>query len=441
MSEWKQRFIGVLSHSRIHRLTRVVAFVVICLARLDCAMAQESSKAPDSNKQWPQFLGPDRTGKSTETGLVDGFGENGPRELWRQPMVGGLSGIAIADGQLLTLAQSEGNQWLVALDAETGKLKWRTPLAPAYENAMGDGPRATPTIESGVAFGYTGEGILTAVDVANGKVAWSVNLPSELKCKPSEYGMSCSPLVHQSAVIAHVGSDAGAVVGVDKKTGKVLWQAGKGAAGYSSPVLMTLAEVKQVVAFVGNQVIGLEPEKGSVLWSFPFETEYNCNTACPVAVNDGVLISSGENHGSVLLKVTATNNLWQVAPVWESLGSASSLRSEWQTPVLLDGCLYGFDNVGSAGPVAHLACVEAATGKPLWKKLRFGKGNLIAADSKLIISTIDGDVVLVKASKESYQELGRKTIVGFTRQAPVLCNGKLYMRDEAEIVCLDFVKQ
>ena len=138
----------------------------------------------------------------------------------------------------------------------------------------------------------------------------------------------------------------------------------------------------------------------------------------PLAINGDVFISSGENHGSVLLGLKPKGDAFDVSEVWTSQGAKSTLRNEWQTSILLDGHLYGFDNVGSAGPVSHLTCVNAATGQRAWQKLRFGKGNLIAADGKLFISTMNGELVVVRATPAAYEELGRATVLAPTRQAP-----------------------
>ena len=126
-----------------------------------------------------------------------------------------------------------------------------------------------------------------------------------------------------------------------------------------------------------------------------------------------------------------------ISEVWSSQGAKSVLRNEWQTSILLDGYLYGFDNVGAAGPVTHLTCVNATTGERVWQKTRFGKGNLIAAEGKLWISTMTGELVLVRATPKSYEELGRSELFSTTRQAPALSHGHLYLRDDQEILCVD----
>jgi outer membrane protein assembly factor BamB len=351
-----------------------------------------------------------------------------------------MSGIAVSGSRAATLVQKDGQQWLVVLDANSGKLMWQTALAPEYRNGMGNGPRGTPAIAGDQIFAYTGEGILVATAATDGKILWSHNLVQELGGKPAEYGMACSPLVVGQSVIVFVGAPQATLVALDAVSGKQLWQAGDDPIGYSSPTLLSVGGQQQLVAFAGSAALGLAPASGKISWRFPYVTDFNCNIACPIAFDGQVFISSGENHGSTLLKLTPSGDQFQVAKVWESLGPRSTLRNEWQTSVLLDGHLYGFDNVGSAGPVTHLTCVNAATGERVWQKLRFGKGNLILADGKLLISTMEGELVVVRATPKGYDEIGRSVVIGTTRQAPSLAGGLLYLRDDQEIVCLDVRK-
>jgi outer membrane protein assembly factor BamB len=389
---------------------------------------------------WPQFLGPNRNGISAETGLIETWPADGPKEVWRVPGGVGMSGLAIKEGKLLTLVQREGQQWVVAHDAKTGKELWQSPLGSEYENQMGNGPRATPTIAGDRAFVFSGEGILAAFALADGKLIWSHNVVKELKGKEADYGMACSPLVAAENVIVIAGAPNAAVAAYNAKSGKLAWTAGEDPAGYSSPTLLKLGGQEQIVAYTGTSAIGLSPQGGSLLWRFPYETDFNCNIATPLAVDGKVFISSGENHGSALLALKPAGKTFDAEEAWASQGASSVLRNEWQTSILLDGHLYGFDNVGSAGPVTHLTCINAATGKRVWQQARFGKGNLIAADGKLFCSTMKGELVVVRATPDKYDEIGRATVIGTTRQAPALANGLLYLRDDKEIVCLDVRK-
>lgn len=423
------------------RVTNGIVMGLVCglLCRGVVAFAQT-----DESSEWPQFLGAERNGISTETGLVDTFPEGGPPEVWRAGIGGGMSGVAISKGRLYTLVQKTGQQFVIALDARTGKPIWETAVSPAYRNAMGDGPRATPTVSGEQLFAFTGEGRLVALKTRDGKILWRHDVVQEQGSDhPAEYGMACSPLVVGDVVVVTAGAQNATVVAYETKSGKMKWTAGRDEpAGYSSPALLQVGGKPQVVVFYGTAAAGLEPATGRSLWRYPYKTDFDCNTATPIAHKGQVFLSAGENHGCVLLapKPDSKTDAWTVSEVWTSLGPKSVMRNEWQTSLILGNHLFGFDNVGGAGPVTHLACLDLATGKRHWQKPRFGKGNFIAADGKLIISTLDGELVLVAADADQFRELARAKLCGKTRQAPALADGFVYLRDDREIVCVDLRK-
>lgn len=412
--------------------------LVVALLAVDIGRAQSpDTQSPNAPRDWPQFLGPHRNGISDETGLLETWPDGGPKEVWREAGGVGMSGLAIARDRLVTLVQREGQQWVISLNARTGERVWQTAIAPEFRNSMGDGPRATPAIAGDLVYVLGGDGTLAALNFADGKLAWRHRPLQELKGKPADYGMACSPLIAGDYVIVTVGAPRATVVAYHKTTGEQVWNAGSDPAGYSSPALLNVGDTAQVVVFTGSSVMGVSPGMGKLMWRFPFVTDFQCNIVTPIAFQGHVFISSGENHGSVLLRVQRKADEYEITPAWESLGPRSVLRAEWQTPVLLNGHLYGFDNVGSAGPVTHLTCVNAATGERVWQQPRFGKGNMIAADGKLFISTVEGELVIVRAATEKFDEIGRKVVAGSTRQAPAIADGRLYLRDDENIVCLD----
>ena len=387
---------------------------------------------------WPGFLGPNRDGISAETGLIENWTDGGPKQVWRRAVDTGMSGVAISGGQVVTLMQDTDRQYVVSFDARSGKPLWRTDVAPPYGNQMGDGPRATPTIADGTAFVFTGQGILAALHADSGRQLWSTNAIDEVGGTPAEYGNASSPLVVGNVVVVQTGAPDAAISAFDRRTGRLTWKAGSGAAGYSSPIAGRFGGQQQVIAFAGFGAYGINPEDGALYWSHPWKTDFDCNTASPVLVDaDSLLLSSGENHGSTILTGGTAGDGFQLREAWSSKGPRSVLRAEWQTPVVVDGHAYGMDNVGAAGPVTNLTCVKVPEGNQVWQKRRFGKSNLIAADGKLFISTLDGELVVVRATPDGYDEIGRAEVSGATRQAPALANGLLYLRDERAIVCLD----
>lgn len=412
----------------MHRLFITALLATCCLISIAAA------------EDWPQILGPNRNGISKESGLIDQFPDDGPKVLWRSPLGIGMSGIAVVGETAYTMFQDDSQQFIVALDVKSGKQRWKSKIAPAFKNAMGNGPRSTPVIDRDQVFALSGEGILAGYSLKDGKQLWSVDLVAEFGGRPAEYGMACSPILTDEHVIITAGLAKATVAAFDRRSGKVAWTAGTGnPAGYSSPALLSIGQQVQLVAFHGSGVLGLDPKSGMEIWSYPYKTDYDCNIATPISVGSNVLISSGENHGTTLLKVPE-NSSGSVSEVWSSLGNRSVLRNEWQTSILIDGYLYGFDNIGSAGPVTNLTCINAKTGERVWLKRRFGKGNLIAADGKLWCSTMEGELVIVKATPDKFEELHRTSLIGKTRQAPALSNGRIFLRDDTEIICVDVRK-
>lgn len=389
---------------------------------------------------WPGFLGPHRNGISAESNLLETWPEGGLKEQWRTPLGTGMSGIVVVDQGAYTMYQDSENQFVVKLDTKTGDVVWKTSVAPRFRNQMGAGPRATPAIIDEQLFALTGEGFLVAIELGSGEVLWKAEPLKELGGREADYGMASSPLIVDDQVIVIVGGDSGNVAAYQRDSGKLSWATGKGTSGYSSPTLVTLNGKQQIVAFTGPAVLGLDPNTGEQLWSYPFETDYDCNIATPLVIDNKLFISAGENHGCVLLAINPENKQQPVTVEWESLGRDSVLRNEWQTSILWNDHLYGLDNVGSAGPVTHLSCIDPVEGKTLWQEQRFGKANLVAADGKLFLSTMEGELVVVKIDPERYTEIGRMEVLGPTRQAPTIADGQLYLRDNEVVVCLSVKK-
>jgi len=416
----------------LFRATRSVALAIFAATLL------ATPSTADSTAPWPQFLGPDRNGISAETGLIDKMPDDGLKELWRVPGGVGMSAVAVADGRAITLIQADGKQSVLALDAATGEKLWNTAVAQEYRNSMGHGPRGTPLIEGAMVYVFTGDGVLAALSVADGKIAWQHDTVKQLGGKVAPYGMACSPLSAGDLIVVTVGAPGATVAAYKKQSGELAWKTGDDTAGYSSPTLLEVAGRRQIVAFTGKAAVGLEPKSGQQLWRYPFKTDYDCNIATPIALRqDQIFLSAGENHGCVMLKLKPAGDGFELQERWSSLGPKSVLRTEWQTVAHVGDYLYGMDNVGASGPVTHLTCVEAATGKRMWSQQRFGKGNYIFADGKLFCTISTGELIVVRATPEQYVEIGRQKVLESLRQAPSLAGGLLYLRDDGEIVCLD----
>ena len=303
---------------------------------------------------------------------------------------------------------------------------------------MGNGPRAFPALTSTQAFAFSGQGILAAMDLKTGKLHWKRDTIKEHNGAVADYGMAASPLLFGNVVIITTGHENGVVIAaysVDE--GKPQWQTYfPDSIGYSCPAILEIAGEKQLVVFTGTHLRGLSP-LGEPLWKYEYITPYDCNIVTPQLINGDLFISSGEDHGAVRLNITKTETNYTIKEVWASQGRTSVMRNEWQTSILSQGYLFGFDNIGGAGPITNLHCLNATTGEAIWKMPRFGKGNAIAADGKLFISMMDGNVIIANLNKDEYQELGRQQVTRGTRQAPSLSEGLLLLRDDESIYAID----
>ena len=205
----------------MHRLSNHFVFSLTAVALALIVSAE--ARAAD----WPQFLGPNRTGISSETGLIISWPAGGPKEVWRIQVAS--SGLAIQGGRLVTMTRKDGKQFVVSLDPKTGNQNWETEISPAPKQ----GPWATPTIEDNSAYTFSADGILLSVNLPDGKVNWKHDVPKEYECKAAQYGAACSPLLAGDLVVVN----SGPVFAFNRKSGKLAWKVGSDIAGHSAPAL------------------------------------------------------------------------------------------------------------------------------------------------------------------------------------------------------------
>ncbi len=390
-----------------------------------------------SAADWPQWLGPNRTGASPETGLLTAWPAAGPKVLWKVKGGDGYSSVAVAGGRAVTLVQHDGAEWVLALDAATGDRRWETKIAPGFKNRYGDGPRSTPAIAGGRVYAQSVNGPLVCLDADTGKVVWEVDLLKEFGAKNISWGLSASPLVDDRFVYAVPGAKSAEVAAFDKTTGKLAWKTGDARAAYASPITVTVGGQRQVVFFTAAGLLAVTPKDGTELWRVAWPTGYDCNIATPLAVGgDRLFVSSGEGVGSALFELSADG---PPQAVWESKGPKGVMTNYWANAVLHDGHLYGLS--GEFSKRIDLNCVDVKAGKLAWSQKDFGKGAITLAAGHLFITTKKGDLVLVAATPAKYEEKARVALLRENRTVPTVADGRLYLRDRENIVCLDIAGQ
>jgi outer membrane protein assembly factor BamB len=383
---------------------------------------------PAAALDWPQFRGVNRDGVSAETDLPRSWPAEGPRVVWKRAIGEGYSGISVAGDRLYTMDSDGTTEYVLALEAGSGKEVWRVPAGPKLIDSMGNGPRTTPTLDEGTVYTMGSHGRLLALKAADGAKVWEVDLPQAFGAKRPNWGYSGSPLIDGDLLILEVGGKENrGVVAFEKATGKVRWGALDGDAAYSSPVVMTIGGIKQYVVprRAGSQTVALRPD-GSVLWTHP--GPFSVIASALFIPPDKVYVSGGDDAGAVLMRIRTEGGKARVEELWKT----RTMKNHFNNAVLVGDHLYGFDN-------ATFKCLSVATGEPAWASRGLGKGSLLAADGNLLIVLSDtGTLLLVEATPDAYTELARfQAMEGKAWTAPTLANGRLYLRDNDEIVALE----
>ena len=417
----------------INRVTRRLALGALILAGAALAGAAD----------WPQWRGPARDGISRETGLLQGWPEGGPKLLWEAALGGGWSAPAIADGRVFTMFQDPQGQHLTALDEQTGKPLWKTTIGPVFTAGRYPGARSTPTVDGDLVYAFDATANLACLKAANGEVVWKKDLMALTKVTNLKWGFAAAPFISGDLLVINIGvasnketsdvnvapkQEGESVWALNKKTGEVVWKALSEQAAYSTPVEFTSGGIEQFVLLSRFNVVGIGRKDGKLLWSHPYIfVKQNTNIADPIVSGDMIWVGSAYNTGSMVLQVDLAKNP-PVREVWKS----KALQTHLATPILRDGYLYGYDG-------DKLTCVEYQTGNVKWTDSTIRKGQLVYADGVYYVFGELGVLGMARLSPEKCEILGSaKLLPGMQRWAmPVVANGRLYIRDDKKMLCLD----
>ncbi len=402
---------------------RPVPFL-LCVATLGALLTLPAGAA-----DWTQYRGNDRDGHAATEKLRAAWPETGPQELWRVNVGDlGYSSMAVADGRVHTLVSSAGTEMAVAHDAKTGQRLWKQIIDRDRPDGQGGGPRATPTVAGDSVYVLGALGKLAALDAESGTVRWKVDLVEEYGAKIPQWGISGSPLVLGDQLLVEVGGRRGhSVASFDTATGSLNWASGNESPGYSSPLAVTIAGTPQVLFFTAAGLVSIDADNGDRYWEIPWRTSYDVNAAMPVFVPpNGVFFSSAYDVGAAFFRIDKEGEDFVTREVWKSRG----MRNHFNSSVLVDGKIYGFDN-------GTLKCIDAVSGEEHWGHRGLGKGSLIYADGQLIVFGEQGQLLIGKASPDGFEASAEsRPFKARTWGQPALADGILYLRSQSEMVAL-----
>ena len=387
---------------------------------------------------WPQFRGPDRNDRSPDTGLLQDWPEGGPPLTWKTTGLGaGYSDVSVVGERIYTAGDKGDSTFVSAWNRADGKALWSVRLgkSDAPGNPKFEGPRGTPTVNGDWVFALGQWGDLVCLNAATGKEIWRKDLVKDFGGAYPFWGYSESPLVDGDNVVVTPGGAKGAIVALNQKNGALVWQSKEftDAAHYSSLIIEEIGGVRQYIQLTAESIAGVAAADGKLLWRAPRKGNVAV-IASPVYKDGYVFVSSFYGTGCNLFKVTAEGGKFSAEPVY-----ANKIMANHHGGVVNVGdYLYGYsDGKG-------WTCQDLKSGEARWQeKEKLAKGSLVYADGRLYLRQegSKGTVALTEASPDGYKEHGRFDQPDRTTKNswphPVVVGGKLYLRDQDELLCYD----
>jgi outer membrane protein assembly factor BamB len=410
------------------------------LVAAGCGLSALTAGAAD----WPQWRGPHRNGISQETGLLKEWPKEGPKLLWQVNDIGYGYGAPAIVGDRLYLVGNRGleEEFVEALAVKDGKRIWSRRLGKVgkpQQRPNFPAARSTPTVDGNLVYALSSDGDLACLEAADGKERWHKNLQSEFGGKSGLWAYSESPLIDGDVLICTPGGSEVTLLALNKKTGEVLWKSavpGGDSAGYASAQAVEVGGHKEYVQFLGKGLVGVDAKTGKVLWRYGKTAGMaGMSIQTPVFHADYVY-SAGARAGGGLVHLKGDKEGVAAEQVYFDRGLPNSIGGA----VLVDGYLYGTTGEG-------LVCAKFVSGKVAWQDKCVGPGSVCFADGRLYVHGENGEMALVEATPEAYHEKGRftppnppKHLRGGMERAwayPAIANGQLYIRDVGTLWCYD----
>ena len=382
-----------------------------------------------SAADWPQFLGSNRDSASPEKVPV---WKEKPKELWKQPVGEAHSSPVVANGMVYAFYKVKDQEAdaLAAFDAKTGEKKWEKSYErDKFSNVFGNGPRGTPTVSGDKVYSLGSTGVLACWDAKTGDLKWKLDTLKEFKAGNLVFGVSTSPTVVGQHVVVMVGGKGAGIVGVDKDTGKVAWKVTDDRASYASPIVV--GGTKPELVFLTGDNLRAVSADGKEVWKQPFVDKLLESSTTPVKAGN-LYLAGSVTVGSIGVNVEDG----KPKQVWKN----DKLTCYFSTPIVVGDYLYMVNGAATRrSPTITLRCVEAKTGEIKWEKGNVGKYHAAlvkTGDGHLLFLDDYGNLSLVKPDPKQYTELAKAKVCGDTWAHPALSDGKLYVRDDKNLICL-----
>jgi outer membrane protein assembly factor BamB len=392
--------------------------------------------APPAPPQWLQWGGPHRNFQTEAVGLKDTWPASGPRVVWKRALGEGYSAPAVENGTLYTMYGKPKQEFVLAANAETGATIWEHQTAMTFQSdapELGNGPYAAPLIVGDRLFTTGVAGRLQCLDKKSGKLLWTQQLVSEHGGAQMMYGYASSPIAFRDTIIAPVGGRGKSVMAFRQADGSVAWARHDFGNVYSSPILIDLQGLEQVVLLMDGALIGLNPHNGDLQWQVPFRADYSIAIATPLWSAGNLLFVSAEyNAGAKVVELQRNGLQTKATELW----SSNRLRLHHGNAMRVGDAIY-FSS-GGKGSQAILSAVDARSGNILWQERSIQKATFVWADNKLVTLAQDGTLMIAYPSPQGFKIAAKAPLLTeLSWTPPVLVGTRAYLRDRRSMMAVD----
>jgi outer membrane protein assembly factor BamB len=395
-----------------------------------------AAQATSTGLAWTQWGGPRRNFQTDATGIRATWPASGPRVIWKRPLGDGYASTVVENGVVYTMYGKARQEIAVAASAETGVTIWEQAAPVQFQSdapEMGNGPYATPLVVGDRLFTAGVAGRLQCLDKKSGRLLWTQELWASHHGSPMMYGYSCSPIAFRDLIVMPVGGRGKALMAFKQADGSVAWSRDDFGNVYSSPLLINLAGLEQLVAVLDGAVIGVNPHNGDLQWQVPFKADYAIAVATPVWGTDNLLFVSAEyNAGSKVIELQRNGQQTKATELW----SSNRLRLHHGNAMRIDDTIY-FSS-GGKGSQAILSAVDVRSGKIHWQQRSIQKATFVWADRKLITLDQEGTLMIAHPSPQGFDISAQAPLLtSLAWTPPVLVGTRAYLRDRKTMMAVD----
>jgi outer membrane protein assembly factor BamB len=394
--------------------------------------------ASSSAQEWNQWRGASRTGAASSFTPPPAWPDK-PTQKWRVASAGiGHASPVVAGGRVYLHSRIGEQEVVTAFDLTSGKQVWQQKYDAPYQvnpaaQSHGKGPKSTPLVHGERLFTFGISGILSALDVRDGRLVWRTDFTRDFPVTAPVFGTAMSPAADGTAVIVHAGGDKnGALSAYDAATGRLRWAWKGDGPGYASPIVTTIGGTRQVITQTQRRIVGLSAADGTLLWEIPFITDYEQNIVTPVVL-DGTLVYGGLNKPTAAVRIEQAGGKWSTKEIWQN----SDVPMYMSSPVHAGGYLYGLTHRNRG----QFFCLDVKTGKTMWTtRGREGENaSLMTSGNLLLATTTEGELVIAKQNPREFELVKRYTVAESPVWAhPAPAGRGLVIKDAESLTFLTF---